>query len=133
MKQRLTVYAIVATTCVFSHGAFAQRVNVHSNTPRGGVEVKQVPGRKIGNVTTSGNVIVLELDSGVIANHNLFDLDQRTLRFTPVAGGFRVENRSLAWDTAHGPAIQGIPSDSPSSRSRFPAGHGTRSRCSTPV
>jgi hypothetical protein len=107
--QRVMVHAIVVTTCLSSKAALVagQRVNVHSNTPRGGVEVKQVPGRKIGNVTTSGNVIVLELDSGVIADPNLFDLDQRTLRFTPAPGGFRVENRPLAWDTAQGPAIQG--------------------------
>jgi hypothetical protein len=85
----------------------AQRVNRYSNTERGGVEVKQVPGRKIGNVTTQGNVIVLELDSGVIADHNLFDLDKRTLRFTPAAGGFRVDNLALQWDTARGPALQG--------------------------
>lgn len=31
--------------------AAEQRVNPNSNTDRGGVEVKQVPGRKIGNVT----------------------------------------------------------------------------------
>jgi len=85
----------------------AQRVNRYSNTERGGVEVKQVPGRKIGNITTQGNVIVLELDSGVIADHNLFDLDKRTLRFTPAAGGFRVESLALQWDTAKGTAIQG--------------------------
>src|SRR5215216_31213 len=85
----------------------AQRINRYSNTERGGVEVKQVPGRKIGSVTTQGNVIVLELDSGVIADHNLFDLDKRTLRFTPAAGGFRVENLALHWDTAKGTAIQG--------------------------
>ena len=107
--QRLMVHALVAATCVFSNAAPAsgQRVNIHSNTERGGVEVTQIPGRKIGNVTTSGNVVGLELDSGVIADHNLFDLDRRTLRFTPAAGGFRVENRPLAWDSAQGPAIQG--------------------------
>lgn len=106
-SSTLMVHAIAAAACVFSNAGSAQRVNVHSNTARGGVEVKQVAGRKIGNVTTSGNVIVLELDSGVIADHNLFDLDRRTLRFTPAAGGFRVENRPLAWDTAQGPAMQG--------------------------
>ena len=87
--------------------AEAQRVNTYSNSERGGVEVKQVPGRKIGNISVLGNIIHLELDSGVIDDHNLFDLERRTIRFTPAAGGFRVENLPLQWDTARGPAIQG--------------------------
>jgi hypothetical protein len=87
--------------------AAAQRANTHSNTERGGVDVKQTPGRKIGNITTRGNIILLELDSGVIANHNLFDLDRRTLRFTPDGAGFRAENLPLQWDTARGAALQG--------------------------
>ena len=97
-----------ALIAVIAANSEAQRVNVHSNTARGGVEVKQIPGRKIGTITTLGNIIHLELDEGVIANHNLFDLDQRTLRFTPAgADGFRVENVPLQWDTARGPALQG--------------------------
>jgi hypothetical protein len=87
--------------------ANAQRVNTHSNTERGGIEVKNVPGRKIGNVTTIGNIIHLELDAGAMAEHNLFDLEKRTLRFTPSGSGFRVANLPLAWDSARGPAIQG--------------------------
>ena len=90
-------------------GAIArqQRVSPHSNTERGGVEVKQVPGRKIGNVTTNRNLVLLELDEGVISDQNLFDLDKRTIRFTPAAGGFRAENLPLQWDAATGSAIQG--------------------------
>jgi hypothetical protein len=85
----------------------AQRVNIHSNTERGGADVKQVPGRKIGNITTRGNVVLLELDSGVIADHHLFDLDGRTLRFTPSDAGFRAENLPLQWDPATGSALEG--------------------------
>ena len=94
--------------CAFA-GAIAaqQRVNPNSNTERGGLEVKQVPGRKIGSVTTKGNLVLLELDAGAISNQNLFDLDKRTIRFTPAAGGFRAENLSLQWDAATGAAIQG--------------------------
>ena len=73
-----------------------------------------MPGRKIGNVTTQGNLVLLELDEGVISNHNLFDLDKRTIRFTPVApkpagegGGFRAENLPLQWDAATGSPLQG--------------------------
>lgn len=83
-----------------------QRVNEHSNTARGGADVKQVPGRKIGNITTRGNIIHLELDEGVVTA-NAFDLDKRTLRFTPGSGGFRVENVPLQWDPAAGAPMQG--------------------------
>jgi hypothetical protein len=84
----------------------AQRVNTNSNTERGGADVRQVPGRKIGNITTRGNIIQLELDAGVIADHNLFDLDRRTIRFTPANGGFRAETLPLQWDAAIGSALQ---------------------------
>ena len=83
-----------------------QRVNQHSNTERGGADVKQVPGRKIGTIKTLGNVIHLELDEGVITN-NEFDLDKRTIRFTPDRGGFRAENVALQWDSATGTQLQG--------------------------
>jgi hypothetical protein len=53
--------------------------------------VKQVPGRRIGKVTALGNFVHLELDAIVITN-NLFDLDGRTIRFTPAPGGFKAEN-----------------------------------------
>jgi hypothetical protein len=110
--------ALIATWTQTGSPAAQQRVNPNSNTERGGLEVKQVPGRKIGNVTTKGNLVLLELDEGVVGNQNLFDLDKRTIRFTPVApkpageggsiaGGFRAENLSLQWDAATGSAIQG--------------------------
>ena len=84
----------------------AQQVNATSNTARGGADVKQVPGRKIGTVTTTGNIIQLELDEGVI-QQNLFDLDKRTIRFTPASGGFRAENLTLQWDAATGAPLSG--------------------------
>ena len=83
----------------------AQRVNLHSNTARGGVDVKQVAGRKVGNVTTRGNIILLELDAAAVTPHNLFDLDRRTIRFTPAGAGYRAETLSLQWDTARGSAL----------------------------
>jgi hypothetical protein len=90
-----------------STGAQQQRANPASNTERGGIDVRQVPGRKIGNVTTRGNIIHLELDAGAVAGHNLFDLDKRTLRFTPASGGFRAENLPLQWDPPTGSPLQG--------------------------
>ena len=87
--------------------AAQQRVNPDSNTERGGADVKQVPGKKIGTVTGRGNIIHLELDAGAVADHNLFDLDKRTIRFTPAPGGFRAENLPLQWDAAPGTPLQG--------------------------
>ena len=96
--------------------AAQQRVNPNSNTERGGADVTQVPGKKIGAIKTLGNIVHLEPDEGVITN-NLFDLDQRTIRFTPAApkpagedgsadGGYRAENLPLQWDAAAGGAAQ---------------------------
>jgi hypothetical protein len=96
----LTV-ALAATAAIVAQ----ERVNPNSNTARGGADVKQVPGRKIGAVRTLGNIIHLELDAGVITN-NLFDLDRRTIRFTPAAGGFVAENLPLQWDAAAGSVLQ---------------------------
>lgn len=63
------------------------------------------PGHPIGKVTTIGNLIHLELDSGAVDSARLFDLDHRTLRFTPGPGGFRVENVPLRWDSEFGRAL----------------------------
>lgn len=63
------------------------------------------PGHPIGKVTTIGNLIHLELDSGAVASERLFDLDHRTLRFTPDGAGYRVENVPLVWEAEFGPAL----------------------------
>jgi len=65
------------------------------------------PGHPIGKVTTTGNLIHLELDSGAVSPERLFDLDHRTLRFTPDGEGYRVENVQLSWDADFGPAFSG--------------------------
>lgn len=63
------------------------------------------PGKPIGKVTTIGNLIHLEIDSGVVAPERLFDLDHRTLRFTPDGSGYRIENVPVVWDADFGPAL----------------------------
>jgi hypothetical protein len=63
------------------------------------------PGRSIGKVTTIGKLIHLQLDSGAITPERLFDLDHRTLRFTPDGNGYRIENVALQWDSEFGPAL----------------------------
>src|SRR5262245_7724373 len=67
------------------------------------------PGRPIGKVTTIGNLIHLELETGAVSPERLFDLDHRTLRFTPDGGGYRVENVALVWDADFGAAHTGGP------------------------
>jgi hypothetical protein len=68
---------------------------------------QRTPGHPIGKVATIGNLIHLELDSGAVAPERLFDLDHRTLRFTPAGAGYRVENVALRWDAAFGPELKG--------------------------
>ena len=67
----------------------------------------QAPGRSIGTITTRDNLIVFELNEGALGRANMFDLDRRTLRFTPGPGGYRVENTELQWDAETGPAMTG--------------------------
>jgi len=65
------------------------------------------PGRPIGKVTAIGNLIHLELDKGAVTPERPFDLDHRTLRFTPDGAGYRVENTALVWDADFGAPLTG--------------------------
>ena len=49
----------------------------------------------------------MELNEGALGSANLFDLDRRTLRFTPDGAGYRVENLPLEWDSEFGEPISG--------------------------
>ena len=62
----------------------------------------QQTGKPIGKVSVVGSLILMELDEGAIGQQNLFDLSQRTLRFTPVKTGYRIENLPLRWDADFG-------------------------------
>ncbi|HEX5973181.1 MAG TPA: hypothetical protein VFY85_14705 [Gemmatimonadaceae bacterium] len=76
------------------------------------------PGRAIGTVRTEGKLIVLTLDEGALGTASLFDLDHRTLRFTPQGTRYRVERLPLQWDGDFGAPMTG--SDATLSRIRFP-------------
>src|ERR1043166_9703051 len=65
------------------------------------------PGRAIGKVSTNGNLVVMELDEGVLGKANMFDRAGRTLRFTPDGQGYRIENAALAWDAEFGRELSG--------------------------
>lgn len=47
----------------------------------------------------------MELDPAALGRQNLFNLNGRTLRFTPSGTGYRVENVPLQWDSAWGDKI----------------------------
>ena len=63
---------------------------------------RDVPGKPIAKVSVVGSLILLELDEGALGRQNLFDLGQRTLRFTPGSRGYRAENLPLRWDADFG-------------------------------
>jgi hypothetical protein len=65
------------------------------------------PGRLIGKITTSGELIFMELNEGVLRHANLFDLSGRTLRFIPDHEQYRIENAPLQWDFDFGPELRG--------------------------
>ncbi len=66
---------------------------------------RDVPGKPIGKVSVTENLILMELDQSALGQQNLFDLGQRTLRFTLGSGGYRVENFPLRWDADFGQAL----------------------------
>ncbi|MGB7134225.1 MAG: hypothetical protein WBD46_02995 [Acidobacteriaceae bacterium] len=63
------------------------------------------PGHSIGTVSVRGKLILLTLKRGTLGQANLFDLQHRTLRFTPDGTGYRVQAIPFAWDSEFGPAL----------------------------
>lgn len=62
-------------------------------------------GHSIGSVSVQGHLIVMTLNPGALGTQNLFNLNHRTLRFTPAAGGYRIANLPLQWDANFGAAV----------------------------
>jgi hypothetical protein len=69
----------------------------------------EAPGKPIGKASVAGNLILLELDEGALGQQKLFDLGQRSLRFTAAGAGagYRVEKVPLNWDADFGQALTG--------------------------
>jgi hypothetical protein len=65
------------------------------------------PGHSIGQVSTNGDLIVIELDRGVLGQPNLFDLVGRTLRFSPAGSRYRATNQALQWEADYGIELTG--------------------------
>ncbi|MEP0843042.1 MAG: hypothetical protein HRF43_10070, partial [Phycisphaerae bacterium] len=61
-------------------------------------------------VTTQGHRIILELEPGDWRPGNLLDLQGKTIRFTPDAGGYRAEALPLQWEFFFGNELTGTPS-----------------------
>ena len=73
--------------------------------PSANAQEAERAGHSIGKVSVLGNLILMELDKGALGEQNLFDLNGRTLRFTPGEGGYRFENVPLKWDAEYGDAL----------------------------
>jgi hypothetical protein len=73
--------------------------------PLAHAQFNQEPGKSIGTISTQGDLIIMKLNEGALGKSNMFDLDHRTLRFTPDSGGYRVENAALQWDSEFGAEI----------------------------
>ncbi len=63
---------------------------------------REQQGKSIGKVSVLGKLILVKLNEGALGHQNLFNLDHRTLRFTPGKGGYRVEDLPLRWDDDFG-------------------------------
>ena len=70
-------------------------------------QVREEQGKSIGKVSTIGELILLELHEGTLGKQNLFDLNRRTVRFTPSSSGYRIENLLLQWDSEFGEKLEG--------------------------
>src|SRR5215469_13639860 len=85
------------------------------------------PGRSIGKVSTKGDLIVMELDDGVLGKANLFDLTGRTLRFKHDGSRYRVEVGPLDWESDYGSELAGAEASLQKFAFPFPASRGSRS------
>jgi hypothetical protein len=70
-------------------------------------QYRQELGHSLGTVTKLGNLIVLTMEPDALGKANLFDLQHRTLRFTPDGAGYRVEVAKEQWDADFGSEMQG--------------------------
>ena len=68
---------------------------------------QKTPGHSIGQVSTNGDLIVIELDRAALGQPNLFDLVGRTLRFSPAGSRYRVTNQALQWEADYGVELTG--------------------------
>ena len=87
------VFLVAGAICIMSSSLRAQG--------------REEQGKSVGKVSTIGDLILLELDEGAVGKQDLFDLNRRTVRFTPSAAGYHVEILPLQWDSQFGEELQG--------------------------
>jgi len=68
---------------------------------------QKAPGHSIGQISTNGDLIVIELDRAALGQPNLFDLVGRTLRFSPAGSRYRVTTQTLQWEADYGVELTG--------------------------
>ena len=68
---------------------------------------QKTPGHSIGQVSTNGDLIVIELARAALGQPNLFDLVGRTLRFSPAGSRYGVTNQTLQWEADYGVGLTG--------------------------
>ena len=98
--RRSSVAMLSAIGCVLFLRAAAMDHVIHA-------QAGQQPGRSIGTITTRGDLIVFELNDDALGRANMFDLEKRTVRFSPVAAGYQVETVPLQWDSEFGTEMTG--------------------------
>ena len=79
---------------------------------------QKTPGHALGQVSTHGDLIVIELAPAALGQPNLFDLVGRTLRFSPAGSRYRVTNQPLQWEADYG--VELTDADVRLHRFRFP-------------
>ncbi len=95
MNERRSVVCRILVCSVFLTG-----ISAHA-------QGREEQGKSIGKASAAGDLILLELDEGALGRQKVFDLGHRTLRFTPEAAGYRVENLPLQWDAEFGQQLRG--------------------------
>jgi hypothetical protein len=94
VKRLVPGLALAAAAYCLIHTATVLAQNAPQN--------RQAPGKRIGTISTRGDLIVFTLDENALGRTNLFDLSKHTLRFTPDGGGYRIEHPAFAWDADFG-------------------------------
>ena len=118
--MRIKGFFISILLCLFSvHSqGEVQVVNSGSNAALAKVVQPSLPGPHDQNQVQAGAGTVSSLERGIILElgpddfipGSLFDLEGKTLRFTPDGNGYRTEVIPLEWDSDFGTVIDGFPS-----------------------
>jgi hypothetical protein len=88
-------------------GAFVALLGLFLVLSLSSAQQDEEPGRFIGKVSIKEDLIVMELNDGALGKANLFDLNARTLHFTPEGSQYRAESGTLRWHLDYGRELTG--------------------------